>query len=74
MILLSIFLQEGPAETTNYMIMGYTIIFVVLGLYLVSLYIRNRNLKRDVEFYQELERLEETEQNTEQAAVSPTSV
>lgn len=74
MILLSILLQEGPAETTNYMIMGYTVIFVVLGLYLVSLYIRNRNLKRDAEFYQELERLEETEQNTEQAAVSPTSV
>jgi CcmD family protein len=42
-------LQEAPAETTNYMIAGYTVIFGVILLYLLSLYIRQRNLKQDLE-------------------------
>ena len=46
-------LQEAPAETTNYMIAGYTVIFGVMFLYLVSLYIRQRNLKQDLEVLEE---------------------
>jgi len=42
-------LQEAPANTTNYMIAGYTVIFGVILLYLLSLYIRQRNLKQDLE-------------------------
>lgn len=42
-------LQEAPAETTNYMVAGYTVIFGVILLYLLSLYIRQRNLKQDLE-------------------------
>ncbi len=41
--------QEGPAQTTNYMVYGYIVIFGVMALYLVSLYVRQRNLKQDIE-------------------------
>ena len=42
-------LQEAPANTTNYMIAGYSVIFGVILLYLLSLYIRQHNLKQDLE-------------------------
>ena len=35
------------AQTTNYMLAGYTVIFVVMALYLVSLAARWRRLRRD---------------------------
>jgi hypothetical protein len=50
-----LFLQQGPAQTTNYMIAGYTVIFGVILFYVLSLYLRNRNLKRDLDTLQELE-------------------
>ncbi len=40
-------LQEGPAETTAYMIAGYAVVFVVMAVYLVSLWLRWRNLEGD---------------------------
>jgi hypothetical protein len=46
-------LQEAPAETTSYMIAGYAVIFGVMLIYLVSLYIRQRNLKQDLEVLEE---------------------
>ena len=48
-------LQEGPAETTGFMIAGYTVVFGVMLVYLISLYVRRRNLKQDMEVLQELE-------------------
>jgi uncharacterized membrane protein YdbT with pleckstrin-like domain len=42
-------------ETTNYMIAGYTVIFGVMLVYLVSLFVRWRNLKQDIQLLQELE-------------------
>lgn len=42
-------------ETTNYMIAGYAVIFGVMLLYLVSLFVRWRNLKQDVQLLEELE-------------------
>jgi hypothetical protein len=47
-------LQEGPAETTGFMIAGYAVIFGVMLLYVISLYIRRRNLIRDLEVLEEL--------------------
>jgi hypothetical protein len=47
-------LQEGPAQTTNYMIMGYAVIFGLMFIYVLSLYIRQRNLKQDLELMEEL--------------------
>lgn len=54
-MLFNLILQEGPIETTNYMIAGYTVIFGVMAIYLVSMYIRRRNLQRDLEMLDELE-------------------
>ena len=48
-----------PIETTNYMIAGYTVIFGVMLVYLVSLFVRWRNLKQDVQVLQELEETKE---------------
>jgi hypothetical protein len=48
-------LQEGPAQTANYMIAGYSVIFGVMALYLVSLIVRRRNLKQDLDTLEEIE-------------------
>jgi len=53
-MLMSMILQEGPAQTTNYMIMGYAVIFGLMFIYVLSLYIRQRNLKQDLELMEEL--------------------
>lgn len=51
-----LFLEQGPIETTNYMIMGYSVIFGVMLIYLVSLFLRFRNLKQDMEVLEEIEK------------------
>lgn len=63
-------LQQGPAETTNYMILGYAILFVILAVYLVSLYLRSRNLRRDVELLEEIEAQETSSENMNQVQVT----
>jgi hypothetical protein len=42
------FLQQGPAETTAYMIAGYSVIFGIMLIYIVSLIVRHRSLKADL--------------------------
>lgn len=54
-MLLSLLLQEGPADTTSYMIAGYAIIFGVMLLYLISLIVRQRNLQKDLEVLEEIQ-------------------
>jgi CcmD family protein len=48
-------IQQAPAETTRYMVAGYSVIFSVIFLYIVSLVVRRRNLKRDLEILNEME-------------------
>jgi CcmD family protein len=50
-----LFLQQGPPDTTSYMIAGYVVIFGVLLIYLISLIVRQHNLNQDLETLQELE-------------------
>jgi hypothetical protein len=50
---------EGPANTVNYMIAGYTVFFTVMILYLTSLLVRYRNLKQDLDVLQEVEQRDE---------------
>jgi len=52
----TLLLQDGPAQTTSYMIAGYSVIFGVMLIYLVSLIIRNRNLHQDLELMQDIEK------------------
>jgi hypothetical protein len=52
------FIQDAPLETTNYMIAGYAVIFSVMLVYILSLVIRRRNLKQDIEVLEEIEQKE----------------
>jgi hypothetical protein len=45
-----------PAETSQYMIAGHAIFGVVMFAYIVSIYWRWRNLQRDIETLQELDK------------------
>lgn len=49
------FFQEATPDTTGYMIAGFAITFLVLAVYVASLYLRNRNLKQDMDMLAELE-------------------
>lgn len=49
------YLQETPAETTSYMIAGYAIIFIVMGIYIGSLWWRKRNMERDLQLLEEIQ-------------------
>ncbi len=42
-------------DTSNYMILGYAIAFVVMGIYVFSMYLRNANFKRDIETLESLD-------------------
>lgn len=65
MIALSIFAAEPPpANTTGYMIAGYTVIFTIMLLYGISLAVRSRNLRRNLEMLQELEHAPEQQKRS----------
>jgi CcmD family protein len=53
------FLQNGTPDTSEYMIAGYLISFIVIGLYIASIYLRSRNLKRDMSMLEEMEKAEQ---------------
>ena len=55
------FLQNGTPDTSSYMIAGYVVSFVVMGLYLASIWLRNRNLKRDLSMLEEMEKAEQVQ-------------
>jgi len=54
-MLFSLLIQDAPANTTNYMIAGYVVIFGVMLIYLISLLIRQRNLQKDLEVLEEIQ-------------------
>ena len=49
------FLQTTTPDTSGYMIAGYAVAFIVMGLYVASMYIRTRNLKQDMETLEEMD-------------------
>jgi hypothetical protein len=49
-------IQQGPAETTNFMIMGFAFIFVPILIHIWSLYSRANRLKKDMEMLEELDK------------------
>jgi hypothetical protein len=42
------FFDELPPDTSAYMIAGYGIFFLITAIYLVSLFVRTRNLDQDL--------------------------
>ena len=53
--MLTSLIQQAPAQTTNYMIAGYVVIFGVMLIYLVSLAWRTRKLQQELVLLAELE-------------------
>jgi hypothetical protein len=49
------FLQQAPAETFNYMVLGFSVIIGVLFVYIISILVRFRNLKKDITLLQEVD-------------------
>ena len=56
------YLLETPPDTSQYMIAGYAIAFGVMLIYVASLFIRQRNLKRDMSMLEEMGHLPGIEQ------------
>ncbi len=49
-------LDASTPDTSMYMIAGYAIFFVITVIYLVSLLVRSRNLHRDLETLETMQR------------------
>ncbi|MGQ9832744.1 MAG: hypothetical protein ACUVRJ_02930 [Candidatus Villigracilaceae bacterium] len=45
-----------PPDTSTYMLAGYAVFFVVFALYLLSLYLRYRNLRREQHLLREMDK------------------
>jgi hypothetical protein len=50
-----LYLQQGPAETTVYMVAGYSVIFGFMLLYLISLAVRGHRMAQDLTAMEEME-------------------
>jgi len=50
------FFQEPTPDTSGYMIAGYAVAFIVMALYVASIYLRRRNLDQDMHMLDELDR------------------
>ncbi len=46
--------MEGPAQTANYMIAGYAVIFCIILTYIANLWLRWRKLRREQQRLEEL--------------------
>ncbi len=47
--------MESTPDTSTYMLAGFIVSFVTMGIYVLSLYIRNLNLRRDIETLESLQ-------------------
>jgi hypothetical protein len=50
------FFLETPPNTSSYMVAGYAVAFGVMLIYVLSLYIRSRNLNRDLSTLEEMDK------------------
>ena len=48
-------LQEAPPDTLNFMMLGYGVIFGVMGIYIFSLFSRRRKLEQDLQNLEEMD-------------------
>ena len=47
--------QDAPADTFNFMVLGFGVILGSIGLFVISLFVRFKNLRRDLEYLKETE-------------------
>lgn len=62
------FFQEATPDTSGYMIAGFAVAFIVMALYVASLYLRARNLNQDRTM---LEEMDQTASSPESDASAP---
>ncbi len=55
--------MDGPANTLNYMIAGYGVIFGIMLVYIVSLVVRARNLHQEEEILSQVHEKHEKRMN-----------
>ena len=48
--------QDATPDTSGYMIAGFAITFIVMALYVASIYLRNRNLRQDMTLLEEMDK------------------
>jgi hypothetical protein len=53
---LTMFLQQAPADTLDFMILGYAVILGSIAVFIASLAVRSRNLERDLKVLSDLEK------------------
>lgn len=63
-------LQEAPPDTFGYMLFGFAVLLGLPALYLLSWFVRRRNLERDLETIEDLAR-EEQAKPAVRAAATP---
>ncbi len=47
--------QDAPADTFNFMVLGYGVILGSMTLFILSLFVRFRNLRRELDYLEESE-------------------
>jgi hypothetical protein len=47
-------IQNGPADTFDFMVLGYAVIFVLMGGYIGSLVMRFRRMRQDEQVLEEV--------------------
>jgi TRAP-type C4-dicarboxylate transport system permease small subunit len=57
------FLQEAPADTLDFMLYGFAVILGTIAIFIASLATRFRNLQKDLEVMDEVERGQALEVN-----------
>ena len=65
------FLQEATPNTSAYMIAGYAVAFIVMALYVLSIYLRSRNLNQDLTLLEEMDK--ESAQGKKKPVAQPQS-
>ncbi len=57
--MVALFQVSITPDTSAYMFLGYGFLFAAMAVYLASLYLRQRNFKRDLELLEEMDKKEE---------------
>ncbi len=66
------FFDQGTPDTSAYMIAGYVIFFLITAIYLISFFVRARNLRRDLDTLESMET--EVEEPAPEVRSAPASV
>ncbi len=48
--------METIPDTSGYMIAGFVVAFATMGIHVLSMYVRNRNLRRDLEMLESMDK------------------